>query len=344
MKRLSVQGFDFSQTNPFKPSQTPTTSAGGADYIEFSNDVFGYFYPSDAGTVAVRDSTFQWIELDKLVSNFECYSCTVTGNLQATGAAAVTSGSGTLYAEFDNCTFLSHVNAFPRTFVLNNDTFYANPSSPYGFLQNDTGYAEAATYNNPMLLSRGVKEGGLYGAGGGFTVTVQTTPTKDTFTVSGVDVERTIQVAGAGTQVKDHATGAVLGVISDVYLNGADLTVSGVWTVTPSPNQVIELNINPLTVSVTNPTALDFDINDVPPAFDATSYANVKNFTMRFSNPTTVPHLGPCNSASTRASKWVSDAVSETVLGSGGGQITMEVYCQGTSQFGGAYTLTEPPN
>ncbi len=338
MKRLSVQGFDFSQTPPSQSAQIPTTAAAGAGFIEFINDVFGYFYPSEVGTVVVRDSTFQWIEMDKLVSQFQCYNCIVNGNQQSPALPGATSGSGTLYSEFDNSTFLSHINAYPRTFVLNNDTFYAHAAAPWGFLQNENGYALAATYNNPKLVTNGVQENGVYGVAGGYTVTVQTIPTASTFTVSASDVARTIQIAGLGTQVKDHTTGAVLGSVSDVYLNNSVLTISGVWSTAPTVGEVVELNPNPIAVSVMNPIAMDFDINTVPPAFDGTTYASVTNLTMQFSIPTTVQDLGSCNTASTFATKWVTDAASPTVLGSGGGQTTMQVYCAGTGQFSGSYT------
>ena len=342
MKRLSVQGFDFSQTIPSQSTQIPTTYAGGADYIEFINDVFGYFYPSDAGTVVVRNSTFQWIEMDKLVGQFQCFNCVVNGNQQSTALAGATSGSGTLYSEFDNSTFLTHINAYPRTFVLNNDTFYAHSPAPWGFLQNENGYALAAIYNNPKLVANGVQESGLYDASGGYTVTVQTIPAAGTFTVNATDLPNAIELAGAGTQVKDHTSGAILGVVSDVYLSNGALTIAGVWSTAPTAGEVLELNPNPISVSVINPVAADFDINTIAPAFGSTTFASVANLTMQFSTPTTVQDLGPCNTASTLATKWVTDATSPSILGSGGGQTTMQVYCVGTGQFSGAYTPVLP--
>ena len=337
IKRLSVQGFDFSHTIASQSNQTPVTYASGADYIEFINDVFGYFSPTDVGTVMIRNSTFQWIELDKLVTKFQCFNCVVTGNRQSPSGPGVTSGNGTLYAEFDNSIFLTHINAFPRNFVLNNDTFYAHASSPWGFLQNQNGYAAAATYNSPSFVAKGVQENGIYGVGGGYIVTVTSVPNATTFTVGPNDVARTIQLAGAGTQIKDNKTGAVLGVIADVYLNHGVLTVSGTWSVPITVGEVVELNPNPVSVTVINPVAVDFDINTVAPAFDSTAHASVTNLTMQFPQVTTVRNLGPCNAASAAATKWVNDAAGPSTLGPGGGQATVQVSCRGTDQLGGSY-------
>ncbi len=337
MKRLSVQGFDFSQTIPSQRNQIPTTYASGVDYVEFINDVFGYFAPTDVGTVTVRNSTFQWIEMDKLVNSFQCVNCVVSGNQQSPGGAGVTSGSGTLYSEFDNSTFFTPIDAYPRNFVLNNDTFYGRASSPWGFLQNQNGYAVSATYNNPRFVANGVKENGVYNVAGGYTITVTSVPNSTTFTVASSDVARTINLAGTGTQVKDHKTGAVVGVVSDVYLNSGVLTVSGVWSVPLTVGEVVELNPNPISVSVLNPVAVDFDINTIPPAFDSTPNASIANLTMQFPQLTTVHNLGPCNTASTSATKWVNDAAGPSALGAGGGQTTIQVACQGTGEFGGNY-------
>ena len=425
---LYVQGFDFSQTIPSQSGQIPTVYAGGADYVEFDNVKFGYFSPEGGGTIVVRNSTYQWIELDKGNEKFFSINSTVTGNVQTPSDAGVVSGSGTLYTEWDSNTFKAQVAQASRTAIYNDSTFYSQASSPYGFVSNgQAGFQSTIEMRSPKLYKNGVSQSGIFSAGNGYQITVAAVPTSSTFTVAtGANSLAVQQYVGPNTRFYDHTSGVYLGyATADPYLNagvmtvptstflggnaltmsfaacagcsgwvtgdlatitggggtGAQFTVtasagvvtaitrtnggagystgsalstsrlsgSGVGTLTvniasvgsnPQVGQAIDINTNAQNVKVSNPIAMDFDINSIPPAFDSGINALINNFQMDFGTATTVTDLGTCNASSTFATKKVVDAFSQSFLGSGGNSTPTSVYCIGTNQFTGTWVTT----
>ena len=414
---IYVQGFDFSQVIPSQSGQIPTVYAGGADYVEFNNCKFGYFSPEGGGTIVVRNSSYQWIELDKLNEKFYSINSIVTGNQQTPSDAAVVSGSGTLYTEWDTNTFKAQVAQASRVAVYNKPTFYAQSSQPYGYFSNgQAGYQNTIEVNSPLLYENGVSQAGIFGAGNGYQIVVSTVPTSTTFTSgSPLSVQ---QYVGPGTKFYEHASGVYIGQSNaDPYLVGGAVTVSGtflggnvqtvsfgsctgcsgfttgdVWafgtggaqvTITasggvptaitrasggagysvssgialtrvsgtgtgplignitaiqanPYVSESIDINSNALNVKVTNPVAVDFDINSIPPAFDSGLTAFINNFSMQFLGNTTIADLGTCNASSTYAEKWVSNAANQSSIASIG-TTPAPVYCIGANQFSGTW-------
>ena len=417
-RRIYVQGFDFSKTTVSQAGQIPVTYAGGADYVEFNNVKFAYLSPEGGTTLVVRNSTMQWMEIDKLQSKVIIENSTFTGNLLSPTNACVVSGSGNLYAEFDDVTFKCLPAFASRNTVYNNPVIYSQSSQPYGFLSNgQLGFQNSIQVNNPKLYENGVSQSGVFGVGNGYQITIAAVPTSSTFTVTGGNVLAAQEYIGPLTKLYDHVSGVFIGTATaDPYLNSSVFTVPGTFlggacstatlgvggsgyttgdiimvnqgtasgcefTVTatagavtaiaraaagvgystgtglsttrlsgsgsgatvnitaimanPYAGQTVDINTNAQNVTVVNPVAMDFDINTIPPAFDAGLTAYVNNFSMQFLGNTTVADLGTCNAASTFATKWVTDAESQSVLGGGGYSTPTQVYCIGSNQFGG---------
>ena len=415
-----VQGFDFSQTIPSQSGQIPTVYAGGADYSEFVNTKFGYFSPEGGGTIVVRDSSYQWIELDKLNSNFYSYNTKVTGNVQTPSDSCVVSGSGTLYTRFDSSTFDCQVSQASRRSIYDASVFYSQTSAPYGFFSNGSaGYQNSVEVNSPILYENGVSQSGIYSANNGYNVVVSTVPTSSTFTTSSPLAVQ--QYVGPGTRFYDHISGAYIGqstqdptlvsgavTVTGTFLGGnaatmtlnscsgcsgfvtgdtwtivqsgatgaqftvtatagvpttitrltggtlysvatglstVRLTGSGVGTLlvnigsiqgNPVVSQSIDINTNAQYVKVRNPVAMDFDINSIPPAFDGGLTALIPSFSMEYPPSTTIADLGPCNAASSYATKWVNNAASQSNISSTGTSIA-PVFCSGVNQFSGIW-------
>ena len=257
-------------------------------------------------------------------------------------------------------------------------------------------------------MANGLTEDGIYNAGGGLNVTVTSVPSSGVFTVGSGDQIRTIQVAGPGTQMIDHSTGAIVGVVTgNPYWVGSTLTVpSGgpvtgvsngsplgtgytdfdvvrivqagcegaqvqlrvtagvptsvsVYTAgqgcsagtnlavtggsgtnyhvnvtstsgTPTNGEVIDLNPNPVNVSIIRPIAKDFNINiGIPPVFSSSTFGTIANLTFQYGGATTVGFLPPCNSHSNGALNAVTNAASAYSLSVG--TIFSQVQCQGTT-------------
>ena len=338
---IYVQGIDFSHVITAQAStQTAVVYAGGADYVEFNNCKFDYFSPSDAGTIVVRNSSFNWIELDKLVSHFFVYNSVVNGNRLLPNADVVTSGAGVLDAIFDHTVFKGRFAAAPRNVMLSDDTFYGVAASPYGFFSNGAmGYQQSMTVIRPRLYANGVTEGGITGVGNGYNIQVNVASTNSFNVAAGANTYALAQYAGPGVQVFDHASGALLGTITSDYptLVGGLLTVS--TTFTPTNGQQIDLNSNPVNYTIDKPISIDpsWTVNDVPPGFSAGLTAQVANLSFNFGGMTTVSQLNTCTNASTGATKWVKDASSQYLLGSGGGTVPTQVYCSGSTYITGTW-------
>jgi len=307
-----VEGLDLSQS----AGSFEGGLSGGAYNFTVKNSKLGYLSPSEGNIFTITNSTIGNAQPDKMANAYISKSNVYEGSLSLDSAV------GFNYLESDGDVFMGNPIVSAKNNVFNNPKLHGPIN--YGAIASNFFYSQTFVVNNPVYYPGRTTSGALFGKNASRTITTLTVPTLNTFTISAGDLNPSEIGLGADMLIRDHATQAILGSITDVYLVSGIPTVSGTWSGTISARQKLDYSPNPRHVVINNPTVVGQNAGGFPAVFN--NYGLIDHGNIQFTEPTTVSELGKCNAQGT-TSKVVRDATSYSLLGSGGGAVMATVIC-----------------
>jgi hypothetical protein len=255
-----IESIDFSQGLISQTSHLYSdVVAGGGAYVEFNNCHFANLVISQAQSVVIRNSSILQMEGDKEVDSLSIIASSIGPGIVNAGLAIV-AGTGINSASFTGVTFLGDVYWSAKNTTYSHCVYYTDSRFPWFISDYNAEYTQSLIVSSPVYNANlGTR---FQVALGGSSATVRTVPTATTITVNANDWGSLISQIGAGSNLYNSATGALIATVVDLYVNpaGGAFTILTAAAHGMTAGQTFKV-VSTQYASISNPLLLPGDIN-----------------------------------------------------------------------------------